>query len=104
PHRRGGGARAPRDPSRPPRRAREPRRPVLEDLLHPAGDPQDRQQRVPHALQGEGGGTMSLAEAAAPREAAQGTGKAVTGVAIAIVTKNQDPDGEGRVQVRYPWY
>ena len=46
---------------------------------------------------------MTLAEAA-PREATHGTGKAVTGVAIAIVTKNQDPDGEARVQVRYPWY
>ena len=27
----------------------------------------------------------------------------VPGVAIAVVTDNQDPDGEARVKVKYPW-
>ena len=35
---------------------------VLEDLLHPAGDPQDRHQRLSHALQGEGDDAMNLLE------------------------------------------
>ena len=27
----------------------------------------------------------------------------ITGVVIAVVTNNQDPDGLGRVKVRFPW-
>jgi uncharacterized protein involved in type VI secretion and phage assembly len=38
------------------------------------------------------------------REAAHEAGGYVKGVAIAIVTQNRDPDGLGRVKVRFPWY
>lgn len=27
----------------------------------------------------------------------------IMGVAVAVVTNNQDPDGEGRIKVKYPW-
>lgn len=27
----------------------------------------------------------------------------ITGVALALITQNQDPEGMGRVQVTYPW-
>ena len=39
-----------------------------------------------------------------PREATLEAGGYVKGVAIAIVTQNRDPDGLGRVKVRFPWY
>jgi len=32
-----------------------------------------------------------------------GRGEGVKGVAVAIVTNNQDPQGEGRIKVKYPW-
>ena len=31
------------------------------------------------------------------------SGSRIYGVVLAIVTNNQDPDGQGRVRVRYPW-
>jgi uncharacterized protein involved in type VI secretion and phage assembly len=46
---------------------------------------------------------MSVLEMA-PREASLEAGGYVKGVAIAIVTQNHDPDGLGRVKVRFPWY
>lgn len=47
---------------------------------------------------------MSLMSMAAPRETELEVGGFVKGVAIALVTQNQDPDGLCRVKVRYPWY
>ena len=41
---------------------------------------------------------------AAPREAALESGGYVKGVAIGVVTQNQDPEGLCRVKVRYPWH
>ena len=76
---------------------------VLEDLLHPAGDAQDRQQRLSHALQGEGDGPMNL-RSNAPSETAHEAGGYVKGVAVALVTQNKDDDGLCRVKVRYPWH
>lgn len=46
---------------------------------------------------------MNLMEAV-PRETALEAGGYVKGVAIAIVTQNQDPDGLCRVKVSYPWH
>jgi uncharacterized protein involved in type VI secretion and phage assembly len=46
---------------------------------------------------------MSLAEPA-PAETSLEAGGYAKGVAMAIVTQNQDPDGMCRVKVRYPWY
>jgi uncharacterized protein involved in type VI secretion and phage assembly len=40
----------------------------------------------------------------APRETLLEAGGYAKGVAIAIVTQNNDPDGLCRVQVRYPWH
>jgi uncharacterized protein involved in type VI secretion and phage assembly len=37
-------------------------------------------------------------------EAAHEAGGYIKGVAIGIVTQNRDPDGLGRVRVRFPWY
>lgn len=42
--------------------------------------------------------------AAAPRETDLESGGTVKGVAIAVVTKNQDDEGQCRVKVRYPWH
>lgn len=49
---------------------------------------------------------MSLAAAAAtaPRETSVEDGGYVKGVATAIVTQNKDPDGLGRVKLRFPWF
>lgn len=49
---------------------------------------------------------MSLAAVAAgaPRETSVEDGGYVKGVGIAIVTQNKDPDGFGRVKVRYTWF
>ena len=48
---------------------------------------------------------MSLmAVATSPRETDLEAGGYVKGVAIALVTNNQDPDGLCRVKVRYPWH
>jgi uncharacterized protein involved in type VI secretion and phage assembly len=44
---------------------------------------------------------MSLYDVMQNPSAAQGEG--VKGVAVAIVTNNQDPQGEGRIKVKYPW-
>lgn len=33
----------------------------------------------------------------------QSGAKQIPGVAIAVVTNNQDPDGEARIKVKYPW-
>jgi uncharacterized protein involved in type VI secretion and phage assembly len=46
---------------------------------------------------------VSVAEAA-PAETGLEAGGYAKGVAIAVVTQNQDPDGMCRVKVRYPWY
>ncbi|HEX7153698.1 MAG TPA: phage baseplate assembly protein V [Thermoanaerobaculia bacterium] len=40
----------------------------------------------------------------APREAALEAGGFVKGVAIGLVTQNNDPEGLCRVRVRYPWH
>jgi len=45
-------------------------------------------------------GTVS----AAPRETSVEDGGYVKGVGIAIVTQNKDPDGYGRVKVRFTWF
>lgn len=48
---------------------------------------------------------MSLAAAAAaPRETGVEDGGYVKGVGIAVVTQNKDPDGYGRVKVRFTWF
>lgn len=39
-----------------------------------------------------------------PRETAHEAGGYVKGVAVALVTQNQDPEGLCRVKVRYPWH
>lgn len=47
---------------------------------------------------------MSLAAvSAAPRETGVEDGGYVKGVGIAIVTQNKDPDGYGRVKLRFTW-
>ncbi|MET1163153.1 MAG: phage baseplate assembly protein V [Pseudoxanthomonas sp.] len=46
---------------------------------------------------------MSLMDAA-PSETGLESGGYAKGVAVAIVTQNNDPDGLCRVKVRYPWY
>lgn len=46
---------------------------------------------------------MSLAETA-PRETTLEAGGLVKGVAVAVVTQNQDDEGLGRVKVRFPWH
>ena len=46
---------------------------------------------------------MSIMEAA-PRETTLEAGGYVKGVAIGLVTQNQDPEGLCRVKVRYPWH
>jgi len=43
---------------------------------------------------------MSLLEVLQPEQQENGT---LEGVAVGIVTNNQDPDGLGRVKVRFPW-
>lgn len=48
--------------------------------------------------------TLAAAAAAAPRETSVEDGGYVKGVGIAIVTQNKDPDGFGRVKVRYTWF
>lgn len=48
---------------------------------------------------------MSMAAASiAPRETSVEDGGYVKGVGIAIVTQNKDPDGLGRVKLRFPWF
>jgi uncharacterized protein involved in type VI secretion and phage assembly len=48
---------------------------------------------------------MSLATAAAaPRETGVEDGGYVKGVGIALVTQNKDPEGYGRVKLRYTWF
>ena len=46
---------------------------------------------------------MNLVETA-PRETALESGGLIKGVAIALVTQNQDPEGMCRVKVRFPWH
>jgi len=46
---------------------------------------------------------MNMADLA-PRETELESGGLVKGVAIAIVTRNQDDEGQCRVKVRYPWH
>lgn len=46
---------------------------------------------------------MNILEAA-PRETEQESGGYVKGVAIALVTQNEDDEGLGRVKVSYPWH
>ena len=41
---------------------------------------------------------------AAPNETGLEAGGFARGVAVALVTNNQDPDGLGRVRVRFPWF
>ena len=48
--------------------------------------------------------SLAAAAAAAPRETGVEDGGYVKGVGIAIVTQNKDPDGFGRVKLRFPWF
>jgi len=47
---------------------------------------------------------MSLMAVASQRETEVESGGLVKGLAVAIVTQNQDPDGLCRVKVSYPWH
>ena len=47
---------------------------------------------------------MTLSVEHAPHETGLESGGHVKGLAIAVVTKNKDDDGMGRVKVRYPWH
>jgi uncharacterized protein involved in type VI secretion and phage assembly len=44
---------------------------------------------------------MSLFDVLQNAEAGQNQG--IVGVAVAVVTNNKDPNGEGRIKVKYPW-
>jgi uncharacterized protein involved in type VI secretion and phage assembly len=46
---------------------------------------------------------MNLLQAP-PNETGLEAGGFARGVAVALVTQNQDPDGLGRVRVRFPWF
>jgi uncharacterized protein involved in type VI secretion and phage assembly len=46
---------------------------------------------------------MTLIQAP-PNETGLEAGGFARGVAVALVTQNQDPDGLGRVRVRFPWF
>jgi len=48
--------------------------------------------------------SLAAAAAAAPRETSVEDGGYVKGVGIALVTQNKDPDGLGRVKLRYTWF
>jgi uncharacterized protein involved in type VI secretion and phage assembly len=48
--------------------------------------------------------SAAAAAAAAPRETSVEDGGYVKGVGIAVVTQNKDPEGLGRVKVRYTWF
>jgi uncharacterized protein involved in type VI secretion and phage assembly len=47
---------------------------------------------------------MSLSVEQTPHETALESGGYVKGIAIAVVTQNQDPEGLCRVKVSYPWH
>src|SRR5262249_55411083 len=87
------------------KRRRAPRHRALQRLvLRHVDHPQDRPGRLRDVLCRRAvidRMNDSLIELlAAPRET---RGSRIYGVVVAVVTNNQDPDGQGRVRVRYPW-
>src|SRR5205807_4943910 len=81
--------------------SRQPRRALLEALLHPASETHDQRQRLSHRLQIQGHRPMSIMDAP-PRETTLESGGYLKGVGIGVVTQNKDPEGLCRVKVRFP--
>src|SRR6185437_12498879 len=60
-------------------------------------------KRLSHPIQDKGDRAMTIM-AAPPQETAHEAGGYVKGVAVALVTQNNDPEKSCRVKVRYPWH
>src|SRR6185436_4336090 len=72
-------------------------------LRHVRGSPLQPQQRLPHPIHCSEERLVNLTDLLVNNEDRETGVARIHGVVVGIVTNNQDPDGMGRVKVKFPW-
>src|SRR6185436_7265155 len=72
-------------------------------LRHVRGSPLQPKQRLPHPFHRSEERLVNLTDLLVSNEDRETDVARIHGVVVGVVTNNQDPDGMGRVKVKFPW-